>query len=356
MLAASFLFLVIGLLVSTFLMWKLSRHLTYSEEQLFDVFFLTGLVSVACARLLFVILHFDIFGLHLIRWIAITVFPGLSFTGGLIGFFAGLYYWSGKYRLSYWRIADVYGVSFLSGVSLTLAAIGILKITATVDGAVYLTLPLAQKLNHPFTIVNYIALVCLLSVSAGLVASKKRLYKEGSRTRIMSVVLIIGLIGIDFLKEGRVYYTYITAEQLLLIALFFGCLATLLGTKISHMNTLTSHNSLNNILAKLTKEEETAVKEWEGLKKEDPFSDPEHALDNASDDTDAYEQSAHLRVESLEGELKKRIDSIRDAKNRIKQGTYGICQSCKKQISSSRLSVMPTTTLCIDCEKKAEHA
>lgn len=46
---------------------------------------------------------------------------------------------------------------------------------------------------------------------------------------------------------------------------------------------------------------------------------------------------------------------IDDALIRIKNGTYGICESCGKKISIKRLQILPLTPLCIECQESAEH-
>jgi len=88
------------------------------------------------------------------------------------------------------------------------------------------------------------------------------------------------------------------------------------------------------------------------LKREDPFSDPSHANENAASDTDAFEQSSHQRIESLQKELLFRIQSIANALFRIKKGKYGFCEKCGKMISTERLNIVPTAALCVSCEKK----
>ena len=51
---------------------------------------------------------------------------------------------------------------------------------------------------------------------------------------------------------------------------------------------------------------------------------------------------------------RKLISKIREALDRIDDGTFGICESCGEEISEKRLKARPVTTLCIDCKKKQE--
>lgn len=99
-------------------------------------------------------------------------------------------------------------------------------------------------------------------------------------------------------------------------------------------------------------EEAKAKKTLKDLKSEDPFTDPGHVDDNAASDTEATEQSSHERIESLMHELTIRLEKIKNALFRIKKGKYGNCENCGKMISTERLAIMPTATLCVSCERK----
>lgn len=38
---------------------------------------------------------------------------------------------------------------------------------------------------------------------------------------------------------------------------------------------------------------------------------------------------------------------------KVEEGTYGVCESCGKQIGADRLEFRPTSTRCVDCKSKA---
>ena len=90
----------------------------------------------------------------------------------------------------------------------------------------------------------------------------------------------------------------------------------------------------------------------DNLKKEDPFSDPDHASDNAAVDTDVREQVGHDTVEAQIKDLSIRAEDIKAALIRINKGKYGVCQKCGKDIPQARLKIIPESAYCIDCEKK----
>jgi len=58
-----------------------------------------------------------------------------------------------------------------------------------------------------------------------------------------------------------------------------------------------------------------------------------------------------LRIRDRERRLIKKIDQ---AIGRIKDSSFGICESCGGPISSKRLQARPVTTLCIDCKTAEE--
>jgi len=92
------------------------------------------------------------------------------------------------------------------------------------------------------------------------------------------------------------------------------------------------------------------------LTKQDPFSDPERANDNAASDSEANEESSHDRFEAMVEELNSRLGDIDAALARIANGTYGFCTSCQQMIDTDRLAILPTATLCLSCERKKQGA
>ena len=63
------------------------------------------------------------------------------------------------------------------------------------------------------------------------------------------------------------------------------------------------------------------------------------------------ERDFTLRIREIEN---GRIDQIKEALDRIEDGTYGICEECEEEIPEKRLRAMPTATLCIECKKREE--
>jgi DnaK suppressor protein len=59
-----------------------------------------------------------------------------------------------------------------------------------------------------------------------------------------------------------------------------------------------------------------------------------------------------LRIRDRERRL---IGKIREALQRIEDGSFGICESCGEEISEERLRARPVTTFCIECKTKQEE-
>ena len=49
-----------------------------------------------------------------------------------------------------------------------------------------------------------------------------------------------------------------------------------------------------------------------------------------------------------------KIDGFKNALERIREGSYGICEGCGERISKRRLEVMPFTSFCVSCQRENE--
>ena len=54
--------------------------------------------------------------------------------------------------------------------------------------------------------------------------------------------------------------------------------------------------------------------------------------------------------------LADRSRALTEAKGRIREGAYGICAHCARPIPQRRLKVLPTATLCVQCQERREAA
>jgi DnaK suppressor protein len=70
----------------------------------------------------------------------------------------------------------------------------------------------------------------------------------------------------------------------------------------------------------------------------------DEALDAAQDEI----SSQLAEVESRE------LAQIESALDRIREGTYGVCEICEVKIPLARLNALPYATTCINCQRAAE--
>ena len=77
--------------------------------------------------------------------------------------------------------------------------------------------------------------------------------------------------------------------------------------------------------------------------------------DNFPDPTDrASVESDRNFILRLRDRERKLIGKIKEALERIEDGSFGICEECGEEIGIKRLEARPVTTLCIDCKTKQE--
>jgi DnaK suppressor protein len=67
--------------------------------------------------------------------------------------------------------------------------------------------------------------------------------------------------------------------------------------------------------------------------------------------TDSHEQDVSLGLMESESD---EIQEIQEAFERIKDGSFGLCETCRKKVPKERLRAIPYTRLCVSCKKKEE--
>ncbi len=72
----------------------------------------------------------------------------------------------------------------------------------------------------------------------------------------------------------------------------------------------------------------------------------------ADQGTDNMEREMAFMFSSKSGRLVYHID---EALRRVKEGTYGKCHNCGKQIQRGRLQIVPHARLCIQCKSEEEE-
>lgn len=83
-------------------------------------------------------------------------------------------------------------------------------------------------------------------------------------------------------------------------------------------------------------------KDWHGTN-----GDLETGTADAAILADRFE--AKTTNEGIVSELEERYANVQDALERIKKGTYGVCENCSTKIPTPRLEANPAAATCIDC-------
>ncbi|MBI3994634.1 MAG: TraR/DksA family transcriptional regulator [Nitrospirae bacterium] len=77
----------------------------------------------------------------------------------------------------------------------------------------------------------------------------------------------------------------------------------------------------------------------------------DHVLDSGDQATLDIAEELDLSLLEMRN---KNLKAINDALQRLKEGTYGICEECGSEIPEKRLRVMPFTPFCVACQEKQE--
>lgn len=99
--------------------------------------------------------------------------------------------------------------------------------------------------------------------------------------------------------------------------------------------------------AKLEQERRRVLAEIESEKPADFGSDVEgEAAEEESDESEEFNNKL-----AIQRALKDQLNEIDGALNRVRQGTYGVCIKCGKEIEKEILELVPESELCGACKK-----
>lgn len=103
--------------------------------------------------------------------------------------------------------------------------------------------------------------------------------------------------------------------------------------------------SIKRYLLRQKREVDKNLKE---VREGDPANSPVLA-EPSEPGTDSYIADSHTKRVVLQQQLINAKTSIIVALGKIKKGSYGKCEKCKKQIKIGRLLAMPTAQYCMSC-------
>lgn len=74
---------------------------------------------------------------------------------------------------------------------------------------------------------------------------------------------------------------------------------------------------------------------------------------------DAYDLASEERDREISFILtdreREKVQAIQEALDRIKDGSYGVCESCESDIAPGRLEALPFTRMCVNCQAELER-
>lgn len=73
----------------------------------------------------------------------------------------------------------------------------------------------------------------------------------------------------------------------------------------------------------------------------------------SAEDSGSEINAMELSLELLERD-ERTVSEVMDALDRVKDGTFGLCETCNKPIRKTRLQAVPHARNCIDCQRAKE--
>lgn len=110
-------------------------------------------------------------------------------------------------------------------------------------------------------------------------------------------------------------------------------------------------NTIEFLQRHLLRQQKEVERNLKQVSEDDPASSPA-LVESSEPGTDSYIAETHSKSVVLEKKLIDAKTGIMVALQKIKNGTYGRCERCGKQIEVGRLLAMPTAQYCVSCSTK----
>lgn len=110
--------------------------------------------------------------------------------------------------------------------------------------------------------------------------------------------------------------------------------------------------TLSKIKRVLLRQQKQIKQQLDTIEKNDPVTSTALAPEAGESGTDSWLAETHGRLTAVKDNLLRLSGNVTRSLLKLKRGTYGKCENCKKPIEPARLEAMPTATLCLSCSKK----
>lgn len=182
----------------------LRRNITL--EWLFNQAFLTIVIGLLSARLVYVFSYFDSQFLNPLIFVSFSHFPGLSLTGGILGGILYMLIFARKKKAPFKHILDAFSISIIASLLLGLVI------------NIFSTKVSFKELTSPFLLVEFV-IYMILFVAFFRLFQKAR-FKEGSIALLFLVFFSLLSFGWDILVKKSNILTGKAYEDYLLIVIF----------------------------------------------------------------------------------------------------------------------------------------
>ncbi|MCA9376281.1 MAG: TraR/DksA C4-type zinc finger protein [Candidatus Doudnabacteria bacterium] len=108
---------------------------------------------------------------------------------------------------------------------------------------------------------------------------------------------------------------------------------------------------LSELRAKLEEEKGTVEAELKRLGSDHEGPDAAFKDRGSDEDSNAQEVTEFQEDLSLEASLETTLGDVKEALQRMDDGTYGVCEECGSDIPVERLRALPRATTCVTCNE-----
>src|ERR1700749_4951174 len=125
-----------------------------------------------------------------------------------------------------------------------------------------------------------------------------------------------------------------------------------MATKINHLSKIMDKKKLETFKKRLEERQQSLRKTVSRTEEDGRTADQDTAQDIADRAASSYTKEFLFSQSNNERQL---LQMVETALARIREGDFGECAHCGKEINAKRLEAVPWTRHCIECQEKLEQ-
>lgn len=110
-------FLGLASILGFFVVWRLTLVYELDREKMLDLSLISLIFGFIFARIFFILQNLQSFN-DISKMVLVNLYPGLFLWGGVIGTTLAIYFFSSKFKLNFWQLADFAIVALFLGLSI----------------------------------------------------------------------------------------------------------------------------------------------------------------------------------------------------------------------------------------------